>query len=156
VLGLQTCTTTHLVIVKNEDKKYVHDWWLMPVILTTWEAEIRRIGHSRPAWANSLRDPISKITRAKRMGVVAQTVECLLCKHEALSSNSNPTKKNMCMTFPVVGGIGDKWLDLCICLCLSDHNFFLYQLFLSSSSSSGLGFETTTTKIICLASLLTI
>jgi hypothetical protein len=50
---------------------------------------------SRPAQANSLGDetPISKITRAKWTGSVAQVVEKLLCKHEALSSNSSLTKK---------------------------------------------------------------
>jgi hypothetical protein len=37
--------------------------------------------------ANSLRDPISKITRAKRTGGVAQVIECLPCKHKALNSN---------------------------------------------------------------------
>jgi hypothetical protein len=34
----------------------------------------------RPAWANSLQDPISKITRTKWTGDVAQAVEHLLCK----------------------------------------------------------------------------
>jgi hypothetical protein len=43
----------------------------------------------RPAWANSSRDPISKITRPKW----TQDVEHLLYKCEALSSNSTPTKK---------------------------------------------------------------
>jgi hypothetical protein len=36
--------------------------------------------------ANRWGDLISKITRAKWAGGVAQVVECLLCKHEALSS----------------------------------------------------------------------
>jgi hypothetical protein len=48
---------------------------------------------SRPAWTNSFRDPIFKITRAKWTGGVVQVVECLLCKCEILSSNSSPTKK---------------------------------------------------------------
>jgi hypothetical protein len=39
--------------------------------------------------------PISKITRAKQTGGVAQVVEHLLCKHKVLNSNPNPaTKKN--------------------------------------------------------------
>jgi hypothetical protein len=42
----------------------------MPVILATWEA-------------NSLQDPISKVTRAKWTEGVAQVVESLLCKHKA-------------------------------------------------------------------------
>jgi hypothetical protein len=41
---------------------------------------------SRPAGTNSLQNPISKIARAKWTGGVAHTVECLLCKHKALSS----------------------------------------------------------------------
>jgi hypothetical protein len=47
----------------------------------------------RPAWANSLQDLISKITRTKWTEGVAQAVEHLLCKHKALSSNSSPTKE---------------------------------------------------------------
>jgi hypothetical protein len=47
---------------------------------------------SRPAQANSSRDPISKITRAKWAGGAAQVVELLLC--QVLSSNAGPTKNN--------------------------------------------------------------
>jgi hypothetical protein len=47
----------------------------------------------RPAQANSSRDPISKITRAKWTGGTAQVVENLLCKNEALSSTLMPSKK---------------------------------------------------------------
>jgi hypothetical protein len=49
----------------------------------------------RPAWASSSQDPISKITRIKWIGGVTQTVECLLCKHKALSSKTqtHPTPK---------------------------------------------------------------
>jgi hypothetical protein len=35
-------------------------WWLMPIILATQEAEIRRISVKMPAQTNSSRDPISK------------------------------------------------------------------------------------------------
>jgi hypothetical protein len=50
---------------------------------------------SRSAQANSLQDPISKITTAKWIGSgsVAQVVEHLLCKQEALSSNYSPIKR---------------------------------------------------------------
>jgi hypothetical protein len=41
---------------------------------------------------------ISKIPRAKWTGSMAQVVECLLCKHEALSSNSSPTETKGLMT----------------------------------------------------------
>jgi hypothetical protein len=40
-----------------------------------------------------LGDPISKITIAKWTGGVVQAVRCLLCKHEALSSNSSQSQK---------------------------------------------------------------
>jgi hypothetical protein len=48
---------------------------------------------SRPAQANSSQDFISQIIRTKWAESVVQVVECLLCKHEILSSNPNPTKK---------------------------------------------------------------
>jgi hypothetical protein len=48
---------------------------------------------SRPAQANSSRDPISKIIRPKYTRGVAQAVEHLVCKHEVLNSNSIPPKK---------------------------------------------------------------
>jgi hypothetical protein len=41
----------------------------------------------------SLQDLISKLTRGKWTGDVAQVVECLLCKLEALNSNPSLTKK---------------------------------------------------------------
>jgi hypothetical protein len=62
--------------------------WLTLVILATWKAEIGRImiqGQPREIVCET---PL-KISRPKW----AQTVECLFCKHEALSSNHNPTKK---------------------------------------------------------------
>jgi hypothetical protein len=73
----------------------------MTVILATWEA---RLGGSRFKGnpANSLLDPISKISRAKWPGRVAHTVEHLLCKHESLSSNPGPTKKKIEVMFFVL------------------------------------------------------
>jgi hypothetical protein len=47
----------------------------------------------RSAPANSSQDPISKITRAKWTGSMAQAVQHLLCKCEALYSNPSPTKE---------------------------------------------------------------
>jgi hypothetical protein len=44
--------------------------------------KVMGIASSR-AWAKSEGDPMSKITRAKRAGGVAQGDECLLCKPEA-------------------------------------------------------------------------
>jgi hypothetical protein len=60
--------------------------WFTPVILATWEAEIRRItvrGHPGQIVQET---PISKVTRAKWTGGVAQAVELRLCKLQALSS----------------------------------------------------------------------
>jgi hypothetical protein len=39
-------------------------------------------------------DPISKITRAKMVGGMAQVVQCLPSKYEALNSNPSTSKKN--------------------------------------------------------------
>jgi hypothetical protein len=48
---------------------------------------------SKPAWANSLWDPISKISGAKCVRGMPQAVECLLCNREALNSNPSPLQK---------------------------------------------------------------
>jgi hypothetical protein len=45
------------------------------------------------AQANSSRDPISKCPSQKRVGGMAQVVECLLSKHEAQSSKPSIEKK---------------------------------------------------------------
>jgi hypothetical protein len=64
-------------------------WWLTPVILATWKAKI---------WRNEIQDQteqivwetfISKITRAKCPGGVAQVIKYLLCKHKVLSSDTS-------------------------------------------------------------------
>jgi hypothetical protein len=44
----------------------VRCWWLMPVILATLEAEIKRIAVRSQPWANGSRDPISKKTFTKK------------------------------------------------------------------------------------------
>jgi hypothetical protein len=63
-----------------------------PVILAAWEPEIGRITVEDQTGQIVVKTPISKITRAKWTGFVAQVVECLLCKPEALSSNSSSVK----------------------------------------------------------------
>jgi hypothetical protein len=70
-------------------------WWLTPVILTTGEAEFTRIeipGQSRKIVLKTLS---SKYPTQKRAGRVAQVVEHLLSKCEALSSNSTTTEKKV-------------------------------------------------------------
>jgi hypothetical protein len=63
-----------------------------PSNLRSWDQEAHS---SRPAWTNSLGDPIPKITRAKWIGSVSRAVECLLCecKHVNLSSSPSTAKK---------------------------------------------------------------
>jgi hypothetical protein len=87
----------------RDEKGDISHRWLMPVILATQEAEIRRISlkaspppHTHTYQANSSQDPISENLIQNRSGVVAQMVECLpreTSKHEALSSNPNTAKK---------------------------------------------------------------
>jgi hypothetical protein len=51
---------------------------------------------SKPIWANSSTDPISKIISIKKGGGsrrVTQVKECLPSKSEVLSSNNSTTKK---------------------------------------------------------------
>jgi hypothetical protein len=64
----------------------------MAVILATWETDQEDCG-SRPAWANTLRNSISKITREKWTTGMASAAQCLPSKHETLSSNPS-TEKN--------------------------------------------------------------
>jgi hypothetical protein len=62
-------------------RKTAGHWWLTPIILASWEAEIGKImvqGQPRQIIQET---PISKITRAKWTGDMAQVVECLLCNH---------------------------------------------------------------------------
>jgi hypothetical protein len=66
-------------------------WWVTFVILATWKAEIRRIMVWDLPVETVHKTLISKITKAKWTGSVAQLVECLLCKREALSSKPSLT-----------------------------------------------------------------
>jgi hypothetical protein len=59
------------------------------VILATWEDHGSRI-----AQGNNSQDPISKITRGKWTGGMAQAVELLLCECEALNSPERERKRN--------------------------------------------------------------
>jgi hypothetical protein len=61
-------------------------WWHMPVILAVQETEIRRIAiQSQPGVI--VRETLTrKYTTQKRTGRVAQVIQCLSSKPEALSS----------------------------------------------------------------------
>jgi hypothetical protein len=65
----------------------------MPITLATWEVEIRRIIIRGQLKQIVHETPTSKITRVKWTGGMAQAVEHLLYKCEALSSKPSPTKK---------------------------------------------------------------
>jgi hypothetical protein len=82
-------------------------WWLMPVILATWGAEIRRIMGSRLAGANSSQDPISKITTTKWTGGVVQTVQHLFWK---CKPQSHHKKKKTTKLFNDYAAIYDLWV----------------------------------------------
>jgi hypothetical protein len=70
----------------------------MPVILAR---RLRSGGDSRPARAKSSQDPISKITRAKWTRGMAQAVEHLLCKPEALVNIVLSMSVNNVHVFPL-------------------------------------------------------
>jgi hypothetical protein len=65
----------------------------MPVILATWEAEIRRIMFQGHTGQIVCKDPIFKITRTKWNRSVVQTIYHLLCKCEALNETPVSPKK---------------------------------------------------------------
>jgi hypothetical protein len=81
----------------------------MPVILATQEAEIRRIG-SKPAWANSLQDPILKkpITKKWGAGGVAQGTgpefNPQYCKKKNWRQPKRLSKKNECINCDIITG----------------------------------------------------
>jgi hypothetical protein len=78
----------------------------MPIILATWETEIRRIMVKDQHRQIVSWDVISKLTRAKWTGDVAKVVECLLYMQDVLSSNSDPTKKKRKLSTNFA-----QWLD---------------------------------------------
>jgi hypothetical protein len=64
----------------------------MSVILATQDSEIRRITFWSQPWANTYWDTISKTPLQKKAGGVAQVVECLPSKCQALTSYPSPAK----------------------------------------------------------------
>jgi hypothetical protein len=54
-----------------------------------------RLPQTSPDWPGQKPDSISKITKAKRAGDIAQVVKHLSTKHEALNSNIGITTKKL-------------------------------------------------------------
>jgi hypothetical protein len=77
-----------MYIYEIKNRSYTTCGWLTPVILPTQEAEIRIMVQSQTE-ANSSWDLISK-NNTKHASRVAQVVEGLPSKYEALSSNQYP------------------------------------------------------------------
>jgi hypothetical protein len=64
----------------------------MPTILAPWEVEIKRIAVQRQLRQIHCKT-LSGKDPTKRAGWVAQAVECLPSKHEAMTANPSTTKK---------------------------------------------------------------
>jgi hypothetical protein len=82
------------------------------IILATLEAEVRRI--MIRGWLRQ-KDPVSNITRAKRVGAEAEDIEYLPSKHKALGSNPVPPQKK-CIPF-------FSTMNMRYCL---KHQFYIY------------------------------
>jgi hypothetical protein len=80
---------------KNKrEREICQTQWFKPIILASWETETGRMMlQGQPRQIVHETPPISKIPRTKWTRGVAQAVEYLTCKHEALRSNTSPTQK---------------------------------------------------------------
>jgi hypothetical protein len=88
-------------VVQGQSGQKVHETPSQPMaessriyLLSKLHNEVKNRRIKVKASLNIKQDPISKITNAKRVGRVAQVVECLPSKHEVeLSSTSSIKKK---------------------------------------------------------------
>jgi hypothetical protein len=79
-----------------EKPKGAGRWWLTPVILTTQEAEIRRIIVQSQPRANSLQDPIlKKIHHKKGLGGGASKPEALCSNPSAAKNKKEEEEKSL-------------------------------------------------------------
>jgi hypothetical protein len=89
------CTYKNVVMKHILKIRKVGHQWLTAVILATWGGWDQEDHGLKPAWANSSWDPISKITRAKGTGGVAQEVEaCFASVKPWVQSPVPPPKKD--------------------------------------------------------------
>jgi hypothetical protein len=77
-------------LLKKKKRDLARNWWLTPVILATWEAEIRMI---KVRGQHGQTGNLQKTSTAKWNGGMAQAAEYPLCKHKALSSNLSHKNK---------------------------------------------------------------
>jgi hypothetical protein len=68
----KTLNSNPSTILQQKKGDFAGCWWFTPVILTTQEAEMRRIVVQGQPGQNSLGDPISKTAITKRTGGVVQ------------------------------------------------------------------------------------
>jgi hypothetical protein len=82
----------NFIFKQQKKKKRARCQGLMPVNLAIQETEIRRI-RFQVSTGNSLQDSILETTNSNRAGRVAQVVEPIPNKPDALSSNHSNTQK---------------------------------------------------------------
>jgi hypothetical protein len=102
-----------------------------PNYLGSWDLEDYGF---RPAWQIVCETPISKLTRIKWTGGMAQALQCLLWKHKILSSNSILSKKRKKWerTYPYL------FIYFCIFLIFMLGGGTLYSIFKSSYKISNI------------------
>jgi hypothetical protein len=133
-----SCVSLSIVITAalkflRESRVLIPVWTgLIPIILGTWEASIRRIvvwGQPRQIVHKT---SISKISRAKWTGCVAQVVQRLLFKCKALSSNSYLlTKISIISVFASIYFVFSEWcfyITSNLRLCSRHYDYYVIEM----------------------------